>query len=544
MNYLLVWIWLGSVVMAAPRASSVQFSDGTSMRGQMIGFDAKKGFQWIHPSVENGLWIKAPAVRRLQFSGGMEAGKGHGGRVSFTNGDELAADILGLGPDGLAMDTWFAGKLTASRDSLGWLVPGGAGKIIYQGPKGLGGWGAGLIGVLLGDEGELNGGVTIQEVMEDSPALAAGFKVGDIVTHVNGKKVAMTKEMIRLVKENNPGDVVKIRAVRGNEPRDFDLRLKSLNWKMEGGALVSQGMGGMIGRELEWPPTAEFSFDFEWTNVPSMEVAFLSDKLREANAFNGYKMRLMQNSFQILRQTSQGGGGLAFNSAMIANAQFRPKAGRKASFSILINREKKQLSVMVDDKLIRTWTDNAGFPGNGGAIGLYPRTVNAMKISNLRLREWNGVLPDGKDLNPNVVAGKDKIHFRNGDSLSGMVKAIQKPNLIVTTEFGEVKVALANIQNIIFAPAKPRPEEAKPEDEKGDPPPERGALAPELRGVPVFIQNVPAVANAGVATFHLGTAGRLSGHLIAWDETSITVDSTLFGPVKLKPGAVSSIQFR
>ena len=51
MNYLFAWIWLGTVVMAAPRASSVQFSDGTSMRGQMIGFDAKKGFQWIHPSL-------------------------------------------------------------------------------------------------------------------------------------------------------------------------------------------------------------------------------------------------------------------------------------------------------------------------------------------------------------------------------------------------------------------------------------------------------------------------------------------------------------
>ena len=544
MRVLLTWVCLGAVALAAPRAASVQFSDGTTMRGQMIGFDAKKGFQWIHPSVENGLWIKAPAVRRLQFSGGMDAGKPHGGRVKFSNGDELAADILGLGPDGLAMDTWFAGKLTAPRDSLGWLVPGGAGKVIYQGPKGLGGWGAGLIGVLLGDEGELNGGVTIQEVMEDGPALAAGFKVGDIVTHVNGKKVAMTREMIRLVKENNPGDVVKIRAVRGNEPREFDLRLKSLNWKMEGGALVCQGIGGMIGRELEWPPNAEFSFDFEWTNVPSMEVAFLSDKLREANAFNGYKMRLMQNSFQILRQTSQGGGGLAFNSAMVANAQFRPKAGRKASFSILLNREKKQLSVMVDGKLIRTWTDKAGFPGEGGAIGLYPRTANVMKISNLRLREWNGVLPDGKNPNPNGVDGKDKIHFRNGDSLSGQVKAIEKPNLIVSTEFGEVKVALANIQNIVFAAAKPKPAEGDAEDEKGDLPPERGGLAPTPPTVPVVFQNAPLGANDGVATFHLGPAGRLSGQMLTWDEAVITIESTLFGQVKLKPGAVSSIQFR
>ena len=102
MRVLLTWVCLGTVALAAPRAASVQFSDGTTMRGQMIGFDAKKGFQWIHPSVENGLWIKAPAVRRLQFSGGMDAGKPHGGRVKFSNGDELAADILGLGPDTLA----------------------------------------------------------------------------------------------------------------------------------------------------------------------------------------------------------------------------------------------------------------------------------------------------------------------------------------------------------------------------------------------------------------------------------------------------------
>ena len=311
--------------------------------------------------------------------------------------------------------------------------------------------------------------------MEDGPALAAGFKVGDIVTHVNGKKVAMTREMIRLVKENNPGDVVKIRAVRGNEPREFDLRLKSLNWKMEGGALVCQGIGGMIGRELEWPPNAEFSFDFEWTNVPSMEVAFLSDKLREANAFNGYKMRLMQNSFQILRQTSQCGGGLAFNSAMVANAQFRPKAGRKASQHFAESRE-KQLSVMVDGKLIRTWTDKAGFPGEGGAIGLYPRTANVMKISNLRLREWNGVLPDGENPNPNGVDGKDKIHFRNGDSLSGQVKAIEKPNLIVATEFGEVS-GFGEYSKYRFRSGQTCRQKAILRM-KRDPPPERGVLEP------------------------------------------------------------------
>ena len=134
---------------AAPRTGSLQFRNGDRFRGEFTGFDAKKGFGWIHEDIRGQLWIEAAAVSRLQLNADAAAGKAHAARVKFANGDELSMDLAGLDEKQLTMDTWFAGQLKAPRESLQWLVPGGTGLVVYEGPKSLKGWGAGLIGVLL-----------------------------------------------------------------------------------------------------------------------------------------------------------------------------------------------------------------------------------------------------------------------------------------------------------------------------------------------------------------------------------------------------------
>ena len=64
----------------------------------------------------------------------------------------------------------------------------GHGGVVFAGPKSLNGWGAAIIGVLLGDDAD-DGveGITIQDVFADSPAQKGGLKIGDIITHINGK---------------------------------------------------------------------------------------------------------------------------------------------------------------------------------------------------------------------------------------------------------------------------------------------------------------------------------------------------------------------
>ena len=56
-------------------------------------------------------------------------------------------------------------------------------------------------------------GVGVHEVIEDSPAAAAGVKAGDIIVEVDGKAINDTTQLQRLISGFKPGDSVKLRVV-------------------------------------------------------------------------------------------------------------------------------------------------------------------------------------------------------------------------------------------------------------------------------------------------------------------------------------------
>ena len=508
----LIILWALVVAsIAAPGQDMLQLKNGDRFRGAFSGYDAKKGFGWKHDSIFGELWIESSAVSRLQLnSSQVDSARSHAARVKFINGDELSMDITGLDAETLSLDTWFAGKLKSPRKHLMWLVPGGAGAVIYDGPKSLRGWGAGLIGVLLGDDGDLVGGVTVMEVMAASPALKVGMQNGDIVTHVNGKVVTLRGDMIQKVKQNQVGDKVKISILRGKKPMEFIITLAALHWEFDGGALKSTGVGSLIGREFKWPRTSNLSFDFEWKNLPAMDVILCADKVREYNAINGYKLRIIQNSVQLYRYNSA--DGAIFSSVHLGSVTLKRAttpmpigALRKVNFSVYINQNKATISLLQDGRLVKTWRDPKGFAGRGGAIGFYPQGAESMRISNLRLREWNGHLPSGSG--PGKKSGtQDLVQFTNDDSLSGKILGIKDAKLVVKTSFGEVPLPMEKISNIVFAERKIQP--------------------------------------SASSIFILRGVGRLTGKLLAWDEKGVKIDSPIFGEMTLNPEVISSVQFR
>ena len=508
----LIILWtLVVVVFSASSQDVLQLKNGDRFRGAFIGFDAAQGFGWKHNSIFSELWVESSAVSRLQLNASEGAiARSHSARVKFINGDELSMDISGLDAESLSLDTWFAGKLKSPRKHLMWLVPGGTGAVIYDGPKSLRGWGAGLIGVLLGDDGDLVGGVTVMEVMPSSPALKAGMQIGDIVTHVNGKAVTLRGDMIQKVKQNQVGDKVKIGILRGKKPMDFIITLAALNWEFEGGALKSTGAGSLIGREFKWPRTSNLSFDFEWKNMPAMDIILCADKVRESNSFNGYKLRLNRSYAYLYRNNSA--DGAIFSSSNLGSVALkwpsvRVPIGdmRKVNFSVRINQDKAMISLLQDGRIVKTWRDPKGFAGRGGAIGFQTLGTESMKIFNLRLRDWNGHLPSGSGPSKST-ATQDIVQFTNDDSLSGKILGIKDAKLVVKTSFGEVPLPMTKISNIVFAEQKIQP--------------------------------------SALSIFNLRGVGHLTGKLLDWNENGVKVNSPIFGEMTLSPKAISSVQFR
>ena len=58
-------------------------------------------------------------------------------------------------------------------------------------------------------------GVEITRVEDDSPAVKAGLKVGDVVLEYNGEKVEGVEQFMRLVRETPPGREVRLQISRG-----------------------------------------------------------------------------------------------------------------------------------------------------------------------------------------------------------------------------------------------------------------------------------------------------------------------------------------
>jgi serine protease Do len=69
------------------------------------------------------------------------------------------------------------------------------------------------------------GGVEVTLLDPNSPAAAAGIKVGDVVIQYNGQRVEGWEQFARLVRETPPGREVKLQIYRGGSPQIIVAKL-------------------------------------------------------------------------------------------------------------------------------------------------------------------------------------------------------------------------------------------------------------------------------------------------------------------------------
>jgi len=70
-------------------------------------------------------------------------------------------------------------------------------------------------------------GVIVSDVYSGGPAEAAGLKVGDIITEVNGEKVNSDSDILSVMIDLSPGDILKFKVYRERKTIDINLKLAS-----------------------------------------------------------------------------------------------------------------------------------------------------------------------------------------------------------------------------------------------------------------------------------------------------------------------------
>ena len=66
-------------------------------------------------------------------------------------------------------------------------------------------------------------GAAVKEVAPDGPAAAGGLQVNDIITHVNGNPIAGSSDLVSIIGESAPGDILKFTVYRKGSTLDLTI---------------------------------------------------------------------------------------------------------------------------------------------------------------------------------------------------------------------------------------------------------------------------------------------------------------------------------
>ena len=71
-------------------------------------------------------------------------------------------------------------------------------------------------------------GALVAKAQKDSPAAAAGVKIGDVITAVNGEAVADPRELARRIAALGPKKTAELTIVRNGAPQTVDVTLGAM----------------------------------------------------------------------------------------------------------------------------------------------------------------------------------------------------------------------------------------------------------------------------------------------------------------------------
>lgn len=89
---------------------------------------------------------------------------------------------------------------------------------------------------VVSDAAEGQKGLAVRAVHPDSPARKAGVQVGDVILSLNGTQVATREEMRALLRQQTPGNVLRVEVLQAGERRVIEVPLVARSERAAAGA--------------------------------------------------------------------------------------------------------------------------------------------------------------------------------------------------------------------------------------------------------------------------------------------------------------------
>jgi hypothetical protein len=280
-------------------------------------------------------------------------------------------------------------------------------------------------------------------------------------------------------------------------------------WIYSNGAFYAM-KSASIARDLKLPESASLQFDLEWRGFFHVAVALYSSYLHPINLANKetepnfggfYSLQLNPFSANLLPVKQNEPLRYLGQAALQQLAQTNA-----ARVDIRVSKAKKLVALLINGVVVKQWNDD-DFAGTGTGVRFVHQGQGAVKLSNIRVTEWDGVFEEPVAITPNKA--QDIARLKNGDRVIGDVKAIRDGKLSIEGAGTVLEVPVARVKQV--------------------------ELASPVSNAKVKPQTVRGYFSTG--------PGSLTFNLDRWTPEEISASSENFGAAAIKPEAFSRIVF-
>ena len=127
---------------SSPATDSLLFRNGDLLYGQLLAIDPTGAVLWRHPDAAQPIEFKLDTIAQIDFPAPKisTAPSNNACRLLLANGDSLEGGLVSSDREAIALQTWYAGRLSIPRASLQSLVFIRRSRVVFDEITGLEGW--------------------------------------------------------------------------------------------------------------------------------------------------------------------------------------------------------------------------------------------------------------------------------------------------------------------------------------------------------------------------------------------------------------------
>ena len=207
---------------------------------------------------------------------------------------------------------------------------------------------------------------------------------------------------------------------------------------------LMSGPNAFIGRQFKLPEKIRIQFQVAWRGAFNVMVSFFSSNfLRYDYNSRGYQMTLAMGYANLTRGGSSPGMTQLGSTGTPVSNGLRP-----VNYEIRVDKAKAVIALLMDGKLVKKWTDPAGFAGDETAISFLNRS-QILHFSKFRVTEWDGGFEDADDSTlTNVVSPTLKLV--NHDTFTAQIIGLKDQLVSFNADGLKMAVPVERIRHLIF----------------------------------------------------------------------------------------------